>query len=517
MIEFFLSLGGNIGNGPLLGRQAYLATNQVGQIKYSNSYGHCSNWDGSKFYTVVGSPDRNSAPSALFCEYDVDTNVWTILPAPAELSTYSYWSMMYIDEDRLFAQCRLMRYIYTISTKTWTALANGPTGDANMYGSKMHRYKGKIYNVGDAAANSVMSVGIFDPATNATTNGGNSGLRLGTYSLTVRCNNKIYGFPGIPQAHQRVQIYDLETGTFSATTANLPTLGTFAGGVAFGDLIYIFGGSLAGVGLGTVHIYNTLTDTFSAAPVMKRTNTQPGTFLNRGTTYLWGGNSTGNAVVYNDFNTYQMGIDIPQFGPGPRDIAYGDITQGFYGELPAGKFMSISDLRSLSGVTEGSNDDTWNGKWFKMSIYDKVVFVPSAQVATGITFQNLASRGVADGKEVTFQGRTYKMRLVNMADGNTWPISSDFTNLNSSVNVMNSEWGKIVGGLIAANGFTVGRKWNLYPTASTLSPTGKWIHARQLRNGNPSNSIVLDNSRYSFNAINTPSTVGWYPVLELVS
>lgn len=203
-------------------------------------------------------------------------------------------------------------------------------------------------------------------------------------------------------------------------------------------------------------------------------------------------------------------------GPGSQDLAYGDPNQGFYGELPSTSFMTLAQLRSLTGMAVGVDDVTWNGQWLKLNIKGKTLFIPFTQVATDISYDALKALDLVEGKEISHEGYRYKVRLASISAGPTVSPGQNFTNLTATVDSMTSEWGMVVGGLINPPMGSPGHHWALYPTATTLSPSGKWVHAQQMRTGRANESIAMNNNQFSFSNTTTAGSIGWFPVLEVL-
>lgn len=352
MLEFLMSVQG----GPLspIGQQSYLATNQIGQIGGINGYGHCLNWTGTKFYVLIGSVGNGSSPTTLkLFVYDISSNTWADLGTiPTEMGINIYWSIVAIDNDTLFASCRLDKAIYKISTGTWTVLPKIPTGTPafNKYGIKTYLYGGKVYLVGPNATDSIATAAVYNPTNDTITALASSGSTCGTYAAVAFYKGKFYVFPSNNTVLQKVQIYDIasNTWTFGAT----PTFNaTYRSPVVYNGLIYLFGGGIPSVGVtDQVLVYDPVKDMFTTAKKMLRTNDGSMTYIDSSIVTMWGGRALGSNNFYTNFLKYELGPENPAIA----------ITGAQTSKSPgiakyAGSMRSIGEkLYSFSGYTTGA-------------------------------------------------------------------------------------------------------------------------------------------------------------------
>jgi hypothetical protein len=125
---------------------------------------------------------------------------------------------------------------------------------------------------------------------------------------------------------------------------------------------------------------------------------------------------------------------IPKdYGPGPTTLLTGTPTLGYFGALTPAAFITGSALSALAGVAAGEVHSTTTD-WLKFSLDGKVVYVPKAPIRRVLTWDQLNAAGVVFGKEVTFGGRRYKVRL--MTGGDADPSS-----------VAGGEWNKLMYGV----------------------------------------------------------------------
>lgn len=82
--------------------------------------------------------------------------------------------------------------------------------------------------------------------------------------------------------------------------------------------------------------------------------------------------------------------------------------------VPNQDFITPADLAQLIGLTQGSPINATAG-WLHYTFAGKNVYVAQKTIRTSFSWNNLNSAGAVYGKEVTIQGKQYRVRLMTGA------------------------------------------------------------------------------------------------------
>jgi hypothetical protein len=85
---------------------------------------------------------------------------------------------------------------------------------------------------------------------------------------------------------------------------------------------------------------------------------------------------------------------FPDSGPGPQKIIRGDWKRGYFGRIAVADFLSITDVKTLSGFSTGTfQTDATLTYWLKFVIDGKILFMPGTYMCSNISWKNLYDAG----------------------------------------------------------------------------------------------------------------------------
>ncbi|WP_417788232.1 hypothetical protein [Stutzerimonas xanthomarina] len=90
------------------------------------------------------------------------------------------------------------------------------------------------------------------------------------------------------------------------------------------------------------------------------------------------------------------GSAVLAYGPGPQELAAGDMSAGYFGEVSAAEFYSGDRLAFELGVTEGVLQNS-NAGWLKFARKGKVLFVAKQTFMHSVSWDHLYARGIVYG------------------------------------------------------------------------------------------------------------------------
>lgn len=298
MLELLLTVGLNKALSAIGGIRS---TNQIGQITYSNLFGHCLSPNKKKFYAFFGRNAGSTFSPALWV-YDISTNLWASLGAPTvAYGTNSYWSITAIDDDTLYMSCRFESLIYKVTAKTWKLGGTIPAS-ANIYGARSHTYKGKVYLFANNAGTGIPTANVYDPVTNVTTTLKSGTVSNGVYACSTLVGDKIYSFEPVTAATGKLQIYDITLNTITIVDTkhrmNSNVYSHYKDGY-----IYMYGSNPTNK-LSCTR-FNIGSSQFDPLPSLIREVTGPMGYTIDEVTNLWAG-TTPSGDSLTDFLTYQL-------------------------------------------------------------------------------------------------------------------------------------------------------------------------------------------------------------------
>lgn len=217
------------------------------------------------------------------------------------------------------------------------------------------------------------------------------------------------------------------------------------------------------------------------------------------------------------------GPDLPTGLPGPTSLITGNKQVGFFGEVAGTDFINYADLATLIGLTVGTNPYP-TGAWLKLAYNGNVQYIPKLAARIAVPWATLNTLGAVNGKEVTIQGKVYRVRLINASNVSPYPDNSN--NETGLPQGTGTEWNKLIYGLVSG---VVGAElegpvlatYSLadlgFNTGNGRSTIVKEITAGglQIARGNASTNI---RGIYPYAAVTATDNIrGWRPVVEYVS
>jgi hypothetical protein len=175
----------------------------------------------------------------------------------------------------------------------------------------------------------------------------------------------------------------------------------------------------------------------------------------------------------------------------------GNLTLGFYGEIPAANFITGDLLATKIGMAAGAGAKRYsNEPWLKFAYQGKTLYVAKKHVRVAITWDSLNGLGSVFGqKTVVIGDKTYKVRIL------TGNAGFEFDKLFERVHRSGTVTPKFADYL--AEDLDMGPIYSLCQETVTLST---WS---AIRNNIPSGVSTQPKNT-------TGTNVGWRPVLELV-
>jgi hypothetical protein len=99
-------------------------------------------------------------------------------------------------------------------------------------------------------------------------------------------------------------------------------------------------------------------------------------------------------------SVYYIGADTSTaaltYGPGPQELVAGDMSAGYFGEVPASELYSGDRLAFELAVTEGVLQNSDAG-WLKFARQGKVLFIAKQSFMHSVTWDHLYARGIVYG------------------------------------------------------------------------------------------------------------------------
>jgi len=83
-------------------------------------------------------------------------------------------------------------------------------------------------------------------------------------------------------------------------------------------------------------------------------------------------------------------------GPGPYELVAGDMTAGFFGEVPTSELISGADLAATIGLTAGTSQFS-NEPWLKFALDGDIIYVAKKPYRNNIHWENIYQSGAVYG------------------------------------------------------------------------------------------------------------------------
>ena len=87
---------------------------------------------------------------------------------------------------------------------------------------------------------------------------------------------------------------------------------------------------------------------------------------------------------------------ILPLGPGPLELIAGDMTAGFFGEVPTSELITGNDLATAIGLTQGTAQFS-NEPWLKFALDDNIIYVAKKPYRHTVSWENIYQAGAVYG------------------------------------------------------------------------------------------------------------------------
>jgi len=83
-------------------------------------------------------------------------------------------------------------------------------------------------------------------------------------------------------------------------------------------------------------------------------------------------------------------------GPGSQELIAGDMTAGFFGEVPTSELITGDDLATAIGLTAGTSQFS-NEPWLKFALDDNIIYVAKKPYRHTVSWENIYQSGAVYG------------------------------------------------------------------------------------------------------------------------
>lgn len=246
----------------------------------------------------------------------------------------------------------------------------------------------------------------------------------------------------------------------------------------------------------------------------------------RAFTYDWDNN-------YNEETTTQRVIAEPADkddktgSPGSAKLIAGDMNAGFFGVVPASELFTGAEISSECGITQGTLQFNDVG-WLKFASDGKTKFKSQKTYRHSISWDHIDSKGAVNGSKIVEKnGIRYKVTLMKGGNGNAsdmvaGPKSSEWNKLMLPIHIKakDQSWA------YPANVTTPTAYWGIDFTDADLQThydhgNGAYQWCREVYYDNASGRVLRGyygvSYSYDYASSSTFSSIGWSPVLEVIS
>lgn len=188
---------------------------------------------------------------------------------------------------------------------------------------------------------------------------------------------------------------------------------------------------------------------------------------------------------------------------------------GYYGVVAPDEFITLSQLKSATGVTgQAVVNET---SWLKFYIDGAILYVAKTAVVHSMNWEELNARGVIfGGKIITIKGQRFKVRSFktlgpgisaggSIVAGNEWDRLLSNVSTEGLARQEGGKWASFTPGELGLNAnvgsFTICQEYN--------TNTSGQVWVRGLNTVGGSGGVFSNQS-------NTYTYMGWRPVLELI-
>jgi hypothetical protein len=262
------------------------------------------------------------------------------------------------------------------------------------------------------------------------------------------------------------------------------------------------------------------------------------------------------ASVYSSGGDGGTGGTSGTYGPGPQELIDGNMTSGFFGEVSSYELFSGDELAFLTGVTEGTSQNSDIG-WLKFAHNGKIKYIAKKSLRYSASWDHLYSRGLVYGTDdnglaprgdpvnqlvkVKRAGSEFIVRMMTGANADPFAASDPLYRTDDMYQMDiggGSEWNELIyrasSGVPsdpATDGYTADRHGG--PQAGTnlaeysesdlgiSSGNGRYTWCQEQSDEVSAYRVIRGYSDlasfFRSTGSNTNSSIGWRPALELVT
>ena len=156
---------------------------------------------------------------------------------------------------------------------------------------------------------------------------------------------------------------------------------------------------------------------------------------------------------------------IIAIGPGPSTLIAGDMTAGFFGEVPTSELITGDDLATAIGLIAGTSQFS-NEPWLKFALDDNIIYVAKKPYRHTVSWQHIYQAGAVYGtndngynpsggdrlQDANISVDGFSLDVTLMRGANTDPTGID-SNGYDLVDTHNSEWNRLMYPIHVGSGY----------------------------------------------------------------
>jgi len=135
-------------------------------------------------------------------------------------------------------------------------------------------------------------------------------------------------------------------------------------------------------------------------------------------------------------------------GPGSQQLIAGDMTAGFFGEVPTSELITGDDLATAIGLTAGISQNS-NEPWLKFALDDNIIYVAKKPYRHSISWQHIYQAGAVYGtgdnglQDANISVDGFSLDVTLLKGANTDPTGTDAVGYDLAY-THNSEWNRLM-------------------------------------------------------------------------
>ena len=144
------------------------------------------------------------------------------------------------------------------------------------------------------------------------------------------------------------------------------------------------------------------------------------------------------------------------YGPGSQVLIAGDMTAGFFGEVPTSELITGNDLATAIGLTTGTSQFN-NEPWLKFALDNNIIYVAKKPYRHSVSWEHIYQAGAVYGtgdngsnpsganriQDANINVDGYSLDVTLLRGANSDPTGSDSTGYDVAF-THNSEWNRLM-------------------------------------------------------------------------